>query len=220
MMSRKQLKVTILAMVAALALSAAAATTASAGSFEAASYPATITGEQTTAVVFTGVVGKWQCKKVDMLGQLTAKSEVLTLAPTYGECSWAGLAATTNMEGCTYEFSGGETVGGSESKIAGTMSVRCPVGKQVKLVLNAGTCTIFIPEQTNLSSVTFEDLPSAPADVKLTFALTGIKYSIVEGAFGCPNKPGNGTYTNGTIAGDVTLRADNKEGAQIAFGVS
>lgn len=220
-MNKKRLAVAILATAAALAVSAVATTAASAGTFKAESYPATITGTQTTAVTFTGVVGKWTCKTVAMQGTLKEASSALNLAPAYTECSWAGVAATTNMEGCTYEFTAGNTVEGSESKIESTMDVKCPAGKEVKLVLNGGTCTIYIPEQTGLKSATFENTPAAtPDDVDLTLALSGIKYKVVNGFLGCPNNPADGTYTNGTIAGGETLTADSSGGSPIAFSVS
>lgn len=220
-MNKKRLSIAILAVAAAMAVSAVTSTAASAGTFKAESYPATITGTQTTAVTFTGVVGKWTCKTVSMQGTLTEASSALNLAPTYSECSWAGVGATTNMEGCTYEFTGGNTVEGKESKIEATMDVKCPAGKEVKLVLNGGTCTIFIPEQTGLKSATFENTTApTPDDVDLTLALSGIKYKVVNGLLGCPNSPADGTYTNGTISGVETLSADNKSGTPIAFSVS
>jgi hypothetical protein len=219
-MNKKRLNVAILAIAAALAMSAVASTAASAGTFKAESYPATITGEQTTSVVFTGVVGKWSCKKLTMQGSLTSASSALNLTPVYSECAWAGVAATTFMEGCTYEFTAGETVEGSENKIQATMDIKCPAGKEVKLVLNGGTCTIWIPEQTGLGSATFENTPaSTPDDVDLTLNLSGIKYRVETGFLGCPSGT-NGTYTNGTIAGGVTLKADNGGGAPINWSVS
>jgi len=220
-MNKKRLSVAILAIAVALTASAALSAAASAGTFKAESYPATITGTQTTAVTFTGVVGKWTCKTVSMQGTLSEASSALNLAPIYSECSWAGVAATTNMEGCTYEFTAGNTVEGSESKIESTMDVKCPAGKEVKLVLNGGTCTIYIPEQTGLKSATFENTAApTPDDVDLTLALSGIKYKVVNGLFGCPNNPADGTYTNGTISGVETLTADSKGGSAIAFSVS
>jgi hypothetical protein len=211
----------VLVAAMALGVSGIASTAASAGTFKAESYPATITGTQTTSVVFTGVVGKWSCKTVSMQGTLSEASSALNLAPSYGECSWAGVPATTNMEGCTYEFTAGNTVEGKENKVEATMDLKCPAGKEVKLVLNGGTCTIFIPEQIGLKSATFENTPAAtPDDVDLTLALTGIKYKVVNGFLGCPNNPADGTYTNGSIGGVETLSADSKGGTAIAFSVS
>ena len=220
-MNKKRLSVAVLAVAVALAVSAVASSAASAGTFGAGSYPATITGTQTTSVTFTGVVGKWTCKTVSMQGTLKEASTVLDLAPTYGECSWAGVAATTNMEGCTYEFTAGNTVEGNPAKVESTMDVKCPAGKEVNLVLNGGTCTIYIPAQTGLKSATFENTTApTPDDVDLTLALAGIKYKVVNGLFGCPNSPADGTYTNGTISGVETLTADSSGGIPIAFFVS
>jgi hypothetical protein len=218
-MTLKRLRSTCIALAAGCAIAAITAASASAGTFKAESYPATITGEQTTQVVFTGVVGAWKCNKLTMQGELGGESGSLNLAPTYSECSWAGVGATTSMEGCTYEFKAGSTVEG-ENKISATMNVNCPAGKEVKLVLNGGTCTIFIPEQANLGSVTAENnLLASPIDVKLKLTLSSITYRVENGFLGCPNNPANGTYTNGTIAGEVTLKAD-ASGKQVAFRVA
>jgi hypothetical protein len=219
-MNKRRLNVAILAIAAALAVSAVASAAASAGTFKAESYPATITGEQTTSVLFTGVVGKWSCKKVTMQGSMSSSSSALNLAPVYTECAWAGVAATTFMEGCTYEFTAGETVEGSENKIQATMDIKCPAGKEVKLVLNGGTCTIWIPEQASLGSATFENTPAAtPDDVDLTLNLSGIKYRVETGVRGCPVGT-NGTYTNGSITGGVKLKAVNGIGTPINWSIS
>jgi hypothetical protein len=219
-MNRNRLKIAALSVVASLALSAVVATAASAGSFEAESYPATITGEQTTQVVFSGVVGSWACKKLSMSGELTEKLSKLNLAPLYSECSWAGIGATTMMEGCTYEFVAGNTIEGSEARVQATMSIKCPAGKEVKLVLNGGTCTIRIPPQINLASATAESTGSGKSgDVDLKLSLTGITYSVENGAFPCPNNPGSGTYNNGSLTGTETLKAENS-GEAVGFKVS
>jgi len=215
-MNKKRLNVAILAIAAALAVSAVAASAASAGTFKADSYPATIKGEQTTQIVFTGVVGAWKCTKLAMVGELAASSVSLTLAPQYEGCAWAGIAATISMNGCTYKFAAGETVEGKETKVKGTMDVVCPTGKEMVLVLNGGTCTIRIAPQTNLSSVTYETA-GTPADVSLVLNVSGITYK-VENGLTCPNSPANGTYTNGTLAGTETLQAE-ASGKTVGFRV-
>jgi hypothetical protein len=198
------------ALLACLAVGAVTASAASAGTFKADSYPAQITGEQTTQVLFAGVVGTWKCNGLTVQGELKSESSSLNLAPVYTECSWAGVAATVNMEGCTYEFTAGKTVEGSESKVQATMDIRCPAGKEVKLTLS-NSCTIRIPEQTELGSVTAENtLATEPMGVDLQLNLSGITYKVVNGLF-CPNSPASGTYNNGTLKGTVKLSAENPE---------
>lgn len=206
-MSHRRLRITA-ALVACLAIGAVTASAASAGTFKAESYPAQITGEQTTQVLFAGVVGTWKCTGLTVQGELKSESSSLNLAPTYTGCSWAGVAATINMEGCTYEFTAGKTVEGSEN-VQATMDVRCPAGKEAKLTLANG-CTIRIPEQTELGSVTAENTATAPMGVDLQLNLSGIAYKIVNGSF-CPNSPADGTYNNGTLKGAVKLSAENPE---------
>lgn len=215
-MYKRRLKFTVGALAAALAISVLAASAASAGTFKAASYPATITGEQTTQVVFTGVVGTWKCGGLAMQGELKAESGTLNLTPVYSECSWAGIAATINMEGCTYEYVAGNTVEGKENKIEATMNVRCPAGKEALLTLTNG-CTIRIGEQTGLKNVTAENTLLSPTVVDLQLGITGMKYKVVNGSK-CPNTPSDGTYTNGTLSGVERLIGE-AGGKQIAFSI-
>jgi hypothetical protein len=119
---------------------------------------------------------------------------------------------------CGIESHAGETIEGNENKVAATMDLRCPAGKEVKLFLNWGTCTIWIPEQTGLGSVTLETTPAAkPVALDFVLNLSSIKYKVQNGLLGCPNKPADGTYTNGTLAGTETLGGDNTKGEAIAF---
>jgi hypothetical protein len=209
-MSHKRLRTLALALAATSALGAVSATGASAGTFKADSYPARITGEQTTQIVFTGVVGSWKCNGLNMQGELSAESSSLNLTPSYSECSWAGIAATVNMEGCTYEYTAGSTIEGNENKIQATMDVRCPTGKEIKLTLT-NNCTIRIPEQSGLGSVTLENkLATEPMDVDLQLNVSGMTYRVEHGNF-CPNTPADGTYNNGTLKGEETLKAENPE---------
>ena len=216
-MNRKKLRTVAIALAVSFAFGAVAASAASAGTFRAESYPARITGEQTTQVVFTGVVGTWKCGGLGMQGELKGESTTLNLTPTYSECSWAGIAATINMEGCTYEYVAGNTVEEKETKVQATMNVRCPGGKEAKLTLTNG-CTIRIPEQTGLGSVTAETTATSPSVVDLQLNITGETYRVENGNL-CPNTPANGTYTNGTLSGVERLIAENPETSK-QFGFS
>jgi hypothetical protein len=215
-MNMRRMKSAVGALAVALAIGALAASAASAGTFKAASYPATITGEQTSQILFTGVVGTWKCGGLAMQGELKGESGTLNLTPVYSECSWAGIAATINMEGCTYEYVAGNTVEGKENKIEATMNVRCPAGKEALLTLTNG-CTIRIGEQTGLKNVTAENTLLAPTVVDLQLAITGMKYKVVNGSK-CPNTPADGTYTNGAMSGVERLLAESG-GKQIAFSI-
>jgi hypothetical protein len=219
-MNRKRLRTVAIALAVSFVFGAVAASAASAGSFRATSYPARITGEQTTQVVFAGVVGQWKCNGLNMQGELSSESSSLNLTPIYSECSWAGVAATINMEGCTYEYTAGNTVEGSENKIQATMDVKCPAGKEMKLTL-ANSCTIRIPGQTGLGSVTLENtLALEPTAVDLQLNVSGITYRVEHGTF-CPNSPADGTYTNGTLKGEEKLSAESPEsGKGLGFTIS
>lgn len=209
-MNHHRLRAIALTLTVSFAFGAVAASAASAGSFKADSYPARITGAQTTQVLFNGVVGTWKCNGLNMQGELSKESSSLNLTPLYTECSWAGVAATINMEGCTYEYTAGNTVEGSENKIQATMDVKCPAGKEMKLTL-ANNCTIRIPEQNGLNSVTLENtLALEPMAVDLQLNVTGMTYKVEHGTF-CPNSPADGTYNNGSLKGEEKLSAESPE---------
>jgi hypothetical protein len=195
----------LLVLIVSFVVSAVGAGAADAGTFKAESYPA-------------GVVGTWKCGALAMQGELKGESTTLNLVPSYSECSWAGVAATINMEGCTYEYVAGNTVEGKETKIQATMNVRCPAGKEARLTLTGG-CTLRIPEQTGLGTATAETTVTPPSVVDLQLSITGETYRVENGSL-CPNAPANGTYTNGTLTGVERLTAVNPETLkQIGFSV-
>lgn len=208
-MIQRRLKVVGVTLAAVFAISAVAAAAAQAGVWEADEYPARVTGEQTTQVVFTGVVGTWKCTGLKFQGELTKESSLLDLAPTYEGCNWAGVLATVNMEGCVYRFTAGNTIGESSNKVEMSMGIICPAGNEVKLTLTNG-CTIKFPEQTGLKSAVAENTLTAEPkmDVDMTLSLQKLTYTVQNGGL-CPNTPTDGTYTNGTLAGAVRLKAEN-----------
>jgi len=219
-MRHRKLKAVGVVLAAVLAISAVGANAAQAGVFEADSYPAKITGQQTSQLLFTGVVGTWKCKTVSVQGELTAESSQLNLAPIYGECSWAGVAATINMTGCTYNYTAGETIEKSSNKVEVSMDVKCPAGKLALLTLTNG-CTIRIPEQTGLNTARAENTLAAepkPA-VDLTLEVTKVTYTVENGSK-CPNTPADGTYSNGAFSGGIQLTAETSGGSPMGLRVT
>jgi hypothetical protein len=208
-MNYRRLRVVGVTLAAVFAISAVAAAAAQAGVWEAEEYPARVTGEQTTQIVFTGVVGSWKCGGLKFQGELSKESSQLDLAPTYEKCSWAGIAATVNMEGCTYRFTAGNTIGESSNKVEMLMGIICPAGKEIKLTL-ANECTIKFPEQTGISSAVAENTLTAVPKmaVDMTLELQQLTYTVEHGSL-CPNAPGDGTYTNGTLLGAALLKGEN-----------
>lgn len=195
-------------LVAIFAMSAVAASAAQAGVFKAESYPAAITGQQTSKIEFTGVVGTWTCKTINLQGELAKESSELKLNPIYEGCSWVGIEATVNMTGCYYLFTAGNTIGGSSDKIEVGMDIKCEAGKKIDLTL-ANECRLKLPEQS-LTGITAENTLTAEPkmDVDFSVNIKGLEY-IVENGSKCPNSPANGTYTNGTLKGTTTLQGEN-----------
>src|SRR5260221_432582 len=107
-----------------------------------------------------------------------------------------------NMNGCQYKFHAGEIIKEGETK--GTVDLNCPEGKEV--TVESAACTVHIPAQSGLSSVTYKTIAGPPEDFTVEPNVTGIKYKHT-------GLCGNGEGSDGTYTGNVTVKAeDNVQG--------
>jgi hypothetical protein len=195
-----------LALVAFGALSASA----SASTFTAGQYPATIVGTNNVPHTITTNLGSIECAPF-FHGKLEAASEELTLEPSYGTCSLGAKEVHADMNGCDFRLHAGETLGGD--KVAGTMDIVCPAGNVIDFeVTSIPVCHLTIPGQAGLSTLTYTS-QTPPSDVNLDFNISELEYTL---DMGCP---GPGNYANGTWTGVTTLVAFKGPGMQTAFGV-
>src|SRR5262245_13917290 len=103
----RNLKVLGLAITAVLAMSAVWATSAQAADPElhctSTTNTCTVTGNEINTHTFTVTGGEVRCRS-KLTATLNAKtvSTVTNVAASYNACKAFGLAATVNMEGCTY----------------------------------------------------------------------------------------------------------------------
>lgn len=198
------LKTLGLLLLASLALgaSAIAAQASENAKFTAASYPNELHGEDNGTHVFTAAGGEANCGSATFTGTSTAASTTQTINASYGgPCSAYGfIGATITMNGCDYLFHLSSTGAGGAYK--GTADLVCSEGKEV--TIDAGPCTVHIPGQNGLGSVTYTNGSSGGVnEVTVNANLTGIHGTLTKSNFLCFFT--TGTFTNGTYTGTITL---------------
>ena len=221
-MTRK-FKAIALALVAVFAMSAVAASGAQAAEgFNWEEGTSLLTASAQERQIFTTNAGEIKCREVvgDAAVSGTGATSVETTSITYREtpendnCETtlgSFATATIDMNGCNYLFHAGTTVEpGNTNRTQGTADIVCPTGKQI--VVTSSTCTIDIGPQTGLGPVYYENTAVSPKDVDINPAITNIKYTQTKTTsfFSC----GEGTFTNGTYKGKVTITGETSKGAQ------
>lgn len=175
-------------LAAVCAMFAVGAPTASAAEFHAASFPATLSGVQTTSHVFTFDLGTVTCNSVTFKGTASAKtSSTLTLAPTYGGCTAFGFINTpVHPNECVYTY-----------QAFGTMELKCPAGKYIDIT--APLCTVKIsPFHREIGTGFAAD--GTHTVTKITSNTSGVPYDE------CGTKKTNGKYTGkADVGGSVAF---------------
>jgi hypothetical protein len=198
-----------LAAIAVLALTAVAANAAQATTFTAATYPATITGEQTAKHVFHTTAGSIKCETATFAGVKTlgAASETFEMAPTYEKCFLGGTdPVTITMNSCTYNFHAA-----ASGSATGKVDVVCPSGKHIEIDIGQiSGCHIDVPAQTGLGNLTYTNNATGN-DINVNINVTGIKYQLTGAAEACvaSQKEANETRTDGTYTGEATVKGTN-----------
>jgi hypothetical protein len=198
------------AMLAAFAVMAVSASGAQAINWTAASYPALISGEQSspssTSFGFENSTTA-KCVQVGLAGELTAASSSLTLSPGYTECTAFGFSeASVKPEECTMVL---KPTSGSVDTFSGTVDISCPAGKKMTFI--GGNCETKVGTQTAVGGLSYKTNTAAtPDEIEATFAVTALAYEKSKDGISCP-LTGTGSKTNGTISGTVKLKAGKKE---------
>lgn len=90
------------------------------------------------------------CEKSTYEGTVTTKTvTTITMTPTYTNCTTNdedGTKVTVDVNGCSYTFSS------HGPNTHGTVTIDCPVGKQIEIT--HPLCTITIPAQTHATTLT------------------------------------------------------------------
>jgi hypothetical protein len=190
-------------------LASASASAQAAPYFHVEAAPAIITGEGTTWQVLLTESGSAECEVTytGLTNVTTTTTQELT--PKYTNCTaFSFFGATMNMNGCKYLL---HLVEGSFPPTA-TMDIVCPQGAGITIAVPF--CTVTIPPQTGLGHIWFLNTGTKTSrDVDAEWEVGGIEYKAHEG---CSNP---GTFSDGELFGEATLKADTTTGKQEGYWV-
>jgi hypothetical protein len=202
----KNLKVFGLAVMAVLALGAVVANAAMAEKFHSEVAATTLSGAQTSTHEFVTNAGTVTCTTAKFAGSTTTKEESsLQIKPTYETCklSGIGIEVTVNSSATNYKFLEPTLKSGKINIITGSIVVSGP------------GCTITVPTQENLGSVSYANEGTGTSrTVKVTAAVTGIHYT--GSGLLCS---GIGSQTNGQYKGPTSVKGLNSGGTQVGIWV-
>jgi hypothetical protein len=202
----RNLKTLALALVAVLSIGAVGASAASASpQFHFESEHTIITGQQSTVNALSFDVGVVECGIVRFAGtKAVFTSTTITLTPTFDNCLLDEEGeVTVTFNGCSFLYH----IGANTEHFTGTMSIEC---MDELIEIDAPECTITIPPQGNLGTVTFtNEGEETTRGVVFDQGIAGLDY--VEHGPGCENE--TGTTNNGTYTGKVTTTGENTVGA-------
>ena len=199
-----------LALVAALAMGVAGVSTAAAAvEFRSEKAPVTATGVQEgLSNAFDVQFGEVKCKVAEYNATTTTSTDTtVKITPNYEECTAWGVAATIDMNGCTYQIH----VDNSGPPYTGTADVVCDAGKQI--VVTGGTkCIVDISAQTGLGPISFTNIGTTSTR-EITVGLSGIhniKYTQTPGSG--VGKCGSVTTSGGNYTGTATVTGETDPG--------
>jgi hypothetical protein len=197
----KALGLTVVALMAAMALSVSAA---SAAEFHSEVAHTSLSGSQIGTDVFTVNAGTVKCTEATYTGTQSAETaKTVKVLPKYSGCTAFSFVNTTiDVNGCEYEFSG-------ENTDVNIVNCATPI------TVTAFNCWVTVGAQSGLKSVTYTNEGSGTSrDVKVKVAITGIKYTQHSKSFpGCSS----GTFTNGSYTGEATVKGANTAGEQVGI---
>lgn len=205
----RNLKTLGLIVVAALAIGAVGASPASAApQFHFESEHTIITGTQITANEFAFDAGKVKCGVMNFDGtSAVLTTTTVTLKPTFENCKIkkgeVEAEATFTFNNCNFLFH----LGANTEHLTGTMGIECP---DFVVEIDTPECTITIPEQGNLGTVTYTN-EGEETTRSVIFDLSIGEIHYVEHGAGCANE--TQTTNNGTYTGKVTITGENTVGA-------
>jgi hypothetical protein len=195
----RNIKALGLTAFAVLAFSAAIASAASAAEFHTANIPATLTAKQEENQVFATEAGTVTCTAVKGTAAMSALSQstVTTSGLEYTGCTtktiFGNIEVTVNFtkNSCNYTFHGN-----------GEVDLKCASGGTEGAVISGPGCTVTVPPQTALKSVSYTN--NAAGTVTITPAVTNITST---GSGSLCSK--TGTFTNGKYSGKVLVSGNN-----------
>ena len=213
----RNLKVLGLALVAVLAVTAVTASAASAASFTSESAKTTVSASQVGVQKFIVTGLEVTCTTATFHGEIEGTSAAgVTMTPTYTGCT--AKAGIFNVEAKVTGFGHYGEANKCDYFIRanGKGDLECPAGQEV--TVDAGTCQVHIPSQTELGTITFTNGTSGgKGDITASLNLSSVTANHTDG-IGCPFN-GSGEQATGTLTGEATVTGTNAVGGA-ATGIS
>lgn len=204
-----------LALVAVFVMSAWMASAASAhtpAKFTVEVEESTLRSEETVTNILSVTGVETFCEVVSYHGVSpagTVSAEALTSMPSYSECKAESIIGTVNAT--VTGFKAGEC----EYRIRAnqTADLECAAGKEV--TVDAGPCTIHIPPQSGLGTITFttEIFGNGIHDLLVHINFSNLTTNHTDG-FGCP-LPSGGESATATAVGTTTAWAESTPGTKV-----
>jgi len=189
-------------LAAVFAMSATVAASASAAAFTSASSTTTLTANQSTTHKLTVTGVGISCTTVSFHGHEAGTGiSNLTITPTYTGCTTDTLGLSAKVTG--FGHYGEEKTCDYVLHAAGTADLVCQTGAEVDIT--AGACSVKIPAQKGLSSVSYEN---GSGDINASVNITNISGTHADG-FGCPFSS-SGSFSNGTLTGSSTVTGSSE----------
>jgi hypothetical protein len=209
-----KLKIIGLISLAALCVSAMAASAAQANpQFHVESAPTAIKGEQVGTQVFQTPSWSISCGVATFHGTSSVTTTTTqTLGAEYRECGAFGFPnVTVDMNGCNYLF---HLTANTVLPYTATVDVVCPLAAAIEIT-GPFTCVTKVFPQTGKTGVTLTNNGTKTTrDLKVGLNVTGIHGE------SNPNCPEPGTFTEGKLTGEATVRAYTGGGAQQGLWVA
>jgi hypothetical protein len=155
--------------------------------------------------------------------------DTLTLHPKYASCTFAGVAATVDTDGCNYVFDSEKlSTAHNVPNEHAAVSIECETEHHI--VVTASFCKITIsathdsvPVNQALHGVRYGQLvkhgPGSKHALTMDWTVQGLHYTALEGSSCGLGGPPPGTYTNGTISGEISVTAYGSD-AELSGGTT
>jgi hypothetical protein len=176
----------------------------------------TITGTIEGTATFGFDIGKVICtEEADVGTSPESESEIVELQvdPNFAGCKFGGVPITLDENGCELEFVPGMI--DANKNFEGSFEVICPPNKSIEFTTK--NCTVTLPAQVGAPGITFT-VKGTGEGRELTIDRNVTKLSYTEDPVGgtpCTKA----AKTNGTLAGSVTLTAEDGAGKMIGLWV-
>lgn len=199
----RNLKVLLAATMALMAFGALSSSSVQAAEFHCSVEPCRVTvkpdgtgktAHQVITVKQGGSNFSTTCDSIVGEGTASTKTfKALTIGSIKGSnCGFSGVPANLTMNGCEYLIASGGLGGG-------TLTIVCPLGKEIEAGLVSGGCMYKIPSQGPLNEVKFHDAETGgvkKSELTVELAVKNIAVTVEE-CWGMEDGPATAEFTTG-----------------------